>query len=88
MNAVRGAKAEYGTLEKFCRLSREPRHWGGEVELLVLSSMLRQFIIVYRPLADGGAFKILAEYGKEFNTKKSKPVRLLYNLRDHYDLLV
>lgn len=87
--AVHGAKAEYGSMEQFCRASMNSRHWGGEVELLVLSAMLSQCIIVYRPLADGTAYAILAEYGKEHLKKKGrKPVRLLFNLRDHYDLLI
>ena len=51
MNAARGAKAEYGSLDRFCNVSRRPTHWGGEVEMLVVSRMLRQPIIVYRPLA-------------------------------------
>merc|ERR1712176_1349991 len=29
--AVRGARAEYGSMEEFCRVSMHPRHWGGEV---------------------------------------------------------
>ena len=89
VNAVRGLKHEYGSLEKYCRVSQMPSHWGGEVELLVLAKMLQQCIIVYRPLANGGAFKVLAQYGEEHAKKNgTKPVRLLYNLRDHYDLLV
>ena len=86
--AVRGARAEYGTMQEFCRVSMHPRHWGGEVELLVLSKMLEQNIVVYRPLADGSAYSVIAEYGKEHLKKGRKPVRLLFNLRDHYDLLV
>ena len=90
VNAVRGAKVEYGGLDRYCNVSRRPTHWGGEVELLVVSKMLKLPIIVYRPLANGGAFKIMVEYGAEYMKSKEKnikPVRLLY-LGNHYDLLV
>eukprot|EP00252_Welwitschia_mirabilis_P001607 TRINITY_DN1150_c0_g1_i1.p1 TRINITY_DN1150_c0_g1~~TRINITY_DN1150_c0_g1_i1.p1 ORF type:complete len:147 (-),score=22.52 TRINITY_DN1150_c0_g1_i1:107-547(-) len=86
------------TLKGYCRRIGHPTFWGGEAELLVLSKMCSQPIIVYIPeteakMGKGGGFIPIAEYGKEFvkpknGTKGRKPVRILYSGSNHYDLLI
>ncbi|GAQ88970.1 hypothetical protein KFL_004740110 [Klebsormidium nitens] len=88
------------SVERYCtRLSR-PDFWGGEPEMLVLSRMLKLPIYVYVPesttrfkSALGSGFVPIQQYGEEFEkstkTKKPrKPVRLLYNGHNHFDLLI
>ncbi|XP_078153663.1 OVARIAN TUMOR DOMAIN-containing deubiquitinating enzyme 3-like [Carex rostrata] len=85
-------------LRGYCQRIRRPDFWGGESELLVLSRLCRQPIIVYIPEHEhslrgtGNGFIPIAEYGLEFckstkQWKKRVPVRLLYSGLNHYDLL-
>ncbi|KAK9289960.1 hypothetical protein L1049_008122 [Liquidambar formosana] len=87
------------SLKRYCERIGRPDFWGGESELLVLSKLCHQPIIVYIPEHEhtkggwGSGFIPIAEYGSEFGKglKKGKPrkvVRLLYSGRNHYDLLV
>ncbi|KAF3448991.1 hypothetical protein FNV43_RR09715 [Rhamnella rubrinervis] len=87
------------SLKRYCQRIGRPDFWGGESELLVLSKLCRQPIIVYIPEHEhtkggwGSGFIPIAEYGAEFNKgswrgKSRKVVRLLYSGRNHYDLLV
>ncbi|XP_022145505.1 OTU domain-containing protein At3g57810 [Momordica charantia] len=85
------------SLERYCQRIQRPDFWGGESELLVLSKLCKQPIIVYIPEHEhaigwrGSSFIPIAEYGAEFKGgvgKPKKPVRLLYSSRNHYDLLV
>lgn len=87
------------SLKRYCQRIQRPDFWGGESELLVLSKLCRQPIIVYIPEHEhtnggrGSGFIPIAEYGSEFskgsrNRKPRKAVRLLYSGRNHYDLLV
>ncbi|KAK4582562.1 hypothetical protein RGQ29_025672 [Quercus rubra] len=87
------------SLKRYCQRIGRPDFWGGESELLVLSKLCRQPIIVYIPEHEhtkGGwssGFIPIAEYGVEFSKalrkeKARKAVRLLYSGRNHYDLLV
>lgn len=88
------------SLDRYCRRIRYPDFWGGESELLVLSRMYQQPIMVYIPEHEtkglssswGSGFVPIAEYGIEFvkSTKEEacKPVRLLYSGSNHYDLLI
>ncbi|KMZ70505.1 OTU-like cysteine protease family protein expressed [Zostera marina] len=86
------------SLKQYCQRIQRCNFWGGESELLVLSRLCRQSIIVYIPEHEytrghrGGVIPI-AEYGVEFikggkNVKPRKPVRLLYSGKNHYDLLL
>ncbi|KAK9124395.1 hypothetical protein Sjap_013997 [Stephania japonica] len=86
------------SLKRYCQRITRSDFWGGESELLVLSKLCRQPIIVYIPEhehAGGGrsaGFIPIAEYGSEFSkaSRKGKPrkaVRLLYSGKNHYDLL-
>ncbi|XP_004302664.1 PREDICTED: OTU domain-containing protein At3g57810 [Fragaria vesca subsp. vesca] len=86
-------------LKRYCQRIQRPDFWGGESELLVLSKLCRQPIIVYIPEHEhtnggrGSGFIPIAEYGREFskgsrNRKPRKAVRLLFSGRNHYDLLV
>ncbi|CAN0879816.1 OVARIAN TUMOR DOMAIN-containing deubiquitinating enzyme 3 [Linum grandiflorum] len=82
-------------LKRYCQRIGRADFWGGESELLVLSKLCRQPIIVYIPEhehAGGGrssGFLPIAEYGGEFGKwKRKKAVKLLYSGRNHYDLLV
>ncbi|XP_078174845.1 OVARIAN TUMOR DOMAIN-containing deubiquitinating enzyme 3-like [Carex rostrata] len=86
-------------LRRYCQRIRSPDFWGGESELLVLSRLCHQPIIVYIPECEhslrgtGNGFIPIAEYGLEFckstkQWKKRVPVRLLYSGSNNYDLLV
>uniref|UniRef100_A0A453IF83 Ubiquitin thioesterase OTU n=6 Tax=Triticinae TaxID=1648030 RepID=A0A453IF83_AEGTS len=85
------------SLKRYCQRIRRPDFWGGESELLVLSRLCRQPIIIYIPEREyrgrGNGFIPIAEYGLEFTKdskegKKRVPVRLLYSGKNHYDLLI
>ncbi|XP_054784687.1 OVARIAN TUMOR DOMAIN-containing deubiquitinating enzyme 3-like [Prosopis cineraria] len=86
------------SLKRYCQRILRPDFWGGESELLVLSKLCEQPIIVYIPEHEhrgsglGSGFIPIAEYGSEFkkksrNSKPKKVVRLLYSGKNHYDLL-
>ncbi|KAK4268655.1 hypothetical protein QN277_025275 [Acacia crassicarpa] len=85
------------SLKRYCQRILRPDFWGGESELLVLSKLCKQLIIVYIPEHEhrgsgwGSGFIPIAEYGSEFkksrNSKHKKVVRLLYSGKNHYDLL-
>lgn len=88
------------SLNRYCHRIKSPDFWGGEAELLVLSRMCSQPIVVYVPesVATKGSKRAtgyvpIQEYGSEFSKgnkerKARQPVRLLYNGVNHYDLLV
>ncbi|KAL6146136.1 hypothetical protein ACLB2K_056819 [Fragaria x ananassa] len=60
-------------LKRYCQRIQRPDFWGGESELLVLSKLCRQPIIVYIPEHEhtnggrGSGFIPIAEYGSEFS---------------------
>ncbi|KAA8516331.1 hypothetical protein F0562_016624 [Nyssa sinensis] len=87
------------SLKRYCQRIGRPDFWGGESELLVLSKLCCQPIVVYIPEHEhtrggwGNGFIPIAEYGADFGkgSRKGKPrkvVRLLYSGKNHYDLLV
>ncbi|KAL6954330.1 OVARIAN TUMOR DOMAIN-containing deubiquitinating enzyme 3 [Sarracenia purpurea var. burkii] len=87
------------SLKRYCQRIGRHDFWGGESELLVLSKLCCQPVIVYIPEHEhtkggwGSGFIPIAEYGTEFckGSRKGKPrkfVRLLYSGKNHYDLLV
>ncbi|KAK4801787.1 hypothetical protein SAY86_022274 [Trapa natans] len=87
------------SLKSYCQRIKQPDFWGGESELLVISRLIKQPIVVYIPEHEhsrggrGSGFIPIAEYGSEFQKglikgKKKKVVKLLYSGRNHYDLLV
>ncbi|PKI43394.1 hypothetical protein CRG98_036151 [Punica granatum] len=87
------------SLKRYCQRIKKPDFWGGESELLVMSRLIQQPIIVYIPEDEhsrggrGLGFIPIAEYGSEFRKglrkgKKKQVVKLLYSGRNHYDLLV
>ncbi|CAN4115967.1 unnamed protein product [Withania somnifera] len=82
------------SLRRYCQRIGRSDFWGGESELLVLSKLCCQPIVVYIPEQEhggrGSGFIPIAEYGAEFRkgSKNRKVVRLLYSGRNHYDLLV
>jgi hypothetical protein len=87
------------SLKRYCQRIERPDFWGGESELLVLSKLCKQPIIVYIPEHEhakgglGSGFIPIAEYGSQFRKgslkgKPRKAVRLLYSGRNHYDLLL
>ncbi|KAJ4971044.1 hypothetical protein NE237_004143 [Protea cynaroides] len=87
------------SLNRYCQRIEKSDFWGGESELLVLSRLCHQPILVYIPEHEhtmgkwGSGFLPIAEYGAEFskaskNGKTRKAVRLLYSGKNHYDLLV
>eukprot|EP00262_Sarcandra_glabra_P010538 TRINITY_DN25829_c0_g1_i1.p1 TRINITY_DN25829_c0_g1~~TRINITY_DN25829_c0_g1_i1.p1 ORF type:complete len:246 (+),score=31.35 TRINITY_DN25829_c0_g1_i1:48-740(+) len=87
------------SLKRYCQRIGRSDFWGGESELLVLSKLCRQPIVVYIPEHEhsmgtwGTGFIPISEYGSEFSKaskkgKQRKVVRLLYSGKNHYDLLV
>lgn len=88
------------SLKRYCQRIPNSSFWGGESELLVLSRMCSQPVIVYIPESEakqaarwGTGYIPIAEYGSEYtkpgkDRKARKPVRLLYNGSNHYDLLI
>ncbi|KAK9819967.1 hypothetical protein WJX72_004558 [[Myrmecia] bisecta] len=85
------------TLPGYCRRLKSAGFWGGNVELLVLSKMLKVPIIVYQTAAEQGrhdaGFVPIVKYGEEWaksskQRKARRPVRLLYTNGNHYDLLL
>ncbi|KAF2582130.1 hypothetical protein F2Q70_00008531 [Brassica cretica] len=88
------------SLKRYCQRIGRHDFWGGESELLVLSKLCKQPIIVYIPEHEhrrgggyGSGFIPIAEYGAEFRggwgkgNNNKNVVRLLYSGRNHYDLL-
>ncbi|XP_027072503.1 OVARIAN TUMOR DOMAIN-containing deubiquitinating enzyme 3 isoform X1 [Coffea arabica] len=85
------------SLKRYCQRIGRLDFWGGESELLVLSKLCCQPIVVYIPEHEHGGrgygFIPIAEYGAQFykDSRKKEPrkvVRLLYSGKNHYDLLV
>ncbi|KAK1377487.1 Ubiquitin thioesterase OTU1 [Heracleum sosnowskyi] len=87
------------SLKRYCQRIGRSDFWGGESELLVLSKLCHQPIIVYIPEHEhakggrGSGFIPIAEYGTDYGKaswtgKAKKAVRLLYSGKNHYDLLV
>ncbi|CAL9119564.1 unnamed protein product [Musa textilis] len=87
------------SLKQYCQRIERSDFWGGESELLVLSKLCQQLIIIYIPEhehthgARGNGFIPITQYGSEFgkksrNGKQRAPVKLVYSGRNHYDLLV
>ncbi|KAI3443087.1 Ubiquitin thioesterase OTU1 [Psidium guajava] len=87
------------SLKRYCQRIGRQDFWGGESELLVISKLCKQPIVVYIPEHEhtrggwGSGFIPIAEYGSEFRKgsrkgKQREAVKLLYSGRNHYDLLV
>ncbi|KAL8102250.1 hypothetical protein AgCh_026942 [Apium graveolens] len=87
------------SLKRYCQRIGRSDFWGGESELLVLSKLCHQPIVVYIPEREhakggqGSGFIPIAEYGADYGKtswtgKTKKAVRLLYSGKNHYDLLV
>uniref|UniRef100_A0A7S0SZV5 Ubiquitin thioesterase OTU n=1 Tax=Mantoniella antarctica TaxID=81844 RepID=A0A7S0SZV5_9CHLO len=86
----------------YCKRILTPTFWGGEPELLVLAQILRRPVMVYIPAhkvksaGTTSGYVCIQTYGRDFQKggkedasgKGRKPVRLLYNGENHYDLLV
>uniref|UniRef100_A0A7S2JLA6 Ubiquitin thioesterase OTU n=1 Tax=Cyanoptyche gloeocystis TaxID=77922 RepID=A0A7S2JLA6_9EUKA len=70
------------SLESYCRKMSDPGAYGGEPELLVLTGVLEAPIYVYLKSAD--SYVLIQQYGGFY---AQAPVRILYNGRDHYNLL-
>ncbi|KAI3938634.1 hypothetical protein MKW92_029876, partial [Papaver armeniacum] len=66
---------------RYCQRLKDLIFWGGESELLVLSKLCRQPIVVYIPEHEMSLSK------SSKNGEPRKPVRLLYSGKNHYDLL-
>lgn len=87
----------YGDHDEYCRQLAKPSFWGGEVEMMVISKMLKIPIFVYTSDLEtkgrGSGFSVIAKFGEKFVKKQGskpgrRPVRLLYTGGNHYDLLV
>ncbi|MBA0824244.1 hypothetical protein Goarm_020924, partial [Gossypium armourianum] len=70
------------SLKRYCQRIQRPDFWGGESELLVLSRLCGQPIVVYIPEHEhrkgGWGFIPIAEYGSEFRKGfgKGKPKKV------------
>lgn len=89
----------YGDIRQYCSQLARPTFWGGEVEMMVISKMLKIPIFVYTPTdeskTDGiqETFKITAKFGEKYLARRSGqhgrlPVNLLYTGGNHFDLLI
>lgn len=89
-----------GSLDAYVERLRQPRTFGGELELLMLSHVLRHPITVYtactvrRRAGDGRGVVVLAEYGQEEygrgadSRRIKKSIKVLYDrLKRHYEAL-
>ena len=102
--AVTSVELAEGGIGPYCQRLTEPAFWGGEVELIVLSRLLRLPIYVYKsveetdPEAGEWGFAPFVKYGVAYEgggkgsaasaPAGRKPVHLLYASGNHYDLLV
>jgi hypothetical protein len=83
-------------LQQYCRRVLSPSFWGGESEALVLVTLLKRPIAVYMPVGPNrewpDGFRRVATYGTQYGKAASgaarRPVRLLFNGQNHYDLLL
>eukprot|EP00892_Ulva_mutabilis_P010908 jgi/Ulvmu1/818/UM010_0192.1 len=87
----------YGDLNEYCRQLARPTFWGGEVEMMVITKMLKIPIHVFTPAAESGGpndqFKVIAKFGTKYRKPNRvhsgrDPVCLLYTGGCHYDLLI
>jgi len=99
---IKGIEQLEDPLPRYCRRLKSENFWGGEPELIVLSSLLQVPVYVYKEESEfgrsGTGFIKIAEYGTEHLTgirmrgkKKGKPkvpVKLLFSGQNHYDLLM
>lgn len=93
--AVTSIQVAEGGLPKYCARLNDAGFWGGEVELMVLSRLLRVPLYVYKTADEAGAAKEwwgyvpIVKYGTDYEAALGrKPVHLLYYQGNHYDLLV
>lgn len=83
-DAVFAIKAEM-SIATYCQRIAAPTFWGGEAELIVLSTLLRQPVTVYLPTGGGlsAGYTPLVTYGDKFSKTKAgaarRPLRLLYS---------
>lgn len=93
MNLMERCKSSFewiveGDFDTYVARMRRPGVWGGEPELVVLSQVLLQPIIVHVTIpTDASATVVVAEYGKEFRDS-GPPIRVLYDGAEHYNALV
>jgi hypothetical protein len=78
------------TLGGYCQRLQQPTFWGGNVEMQVLSKMLKVPITVYNSVTEqggrGGGFTALGRYGDEYSEDRDE-VALLHTGGNHFDLL-
>mmetsp|Transcript_23601 Transcript_23601/g.93262 ORF Transcript_23601/g.93262 Transcript_23601/m.93262 type:complete len:196 (-) Transcript_23601:1303-1890(-) len=73
-------------IDEYCKKMVKPSFYGGEPELYLLSEYLKRPIHVYVPGKKQGEYKRLLEYGGTGEEKDA--INLLFNMKDHYDLLI
>eukprot|EP01023_Acetabularia_acetabulum_P042766 TRINITY_DN4261_c0_g1_i2.p2 TRINITY_DN4261_c0_g1~~TRINITY_DN4261_c0_g1_i2.p2 ORF type:complete len:236 (-),score=40.68 TRINITY_DN4261_c0_g1_i2:70-756(-) len=96
-DALKQLEAEGEQLNSYCKRLVRPDFWGGEVEMFVLSQMLKIPIKVYMAEKDVGGsgigFVNISTIGEKFGKSKEgqkarKPVKLLFKDGNHFDLLM
>eukprot|EP01025_Chloroclados_australasicus_P020267 TRINITY_DN2134_c0_g1_i2.p1 TRINITY_DN2134_c0_g1~~TRINITY_DN2134_c0_g1_i2.p1 ORF type:complete len:242 (-),score=27.98 TRINITY_DN2134_c0_g1_i2:400-1125(-) len=96
-DAIKQLENEGEQLNSYCKRMIRPDFWGGEVEMFVLSKMLKIPIKVYMSEKEVGGsgigFVNIRTIGEQFGKSKDgqkarKPVRLLFTGGNHFDLLM
>eukprot|EP01024_Parvocaulis_polyphysoides_P039013 TRINITY_DN35231_c2_g1_i1.p2 TRINITY_DN35231_c2_g1~~TRINITY_DN35231_c2_g1_i1.p2 ORF type:complete len:238 (-),score=28.99 TRINITY_DN35231_c2_g1_i1:320-1009(-) len=96
-DALKQLEAEGEQLNSYCKRLVRPDFWGGEVEMFVLSKMLKIPIKVYMQEkevgGDGIGFINIRTIGEQYSKSKDgqkprKPVKLLFRDGNHFDLLM
>jgi hypothetical protein len=84
----KGNKIKFSNWERYCIEMKKRGTWGSEIELYFLPRILKRPIRVYQPRGD--TYMYLPGYYEGLNDTNinKEPIRLLYNGKNHYNLLV
>ena len=79
-----------GDFDRYCAAMRQPRAWGGEPEILMLTHVLKEPIEVFmmEETPDRGALRSIAHYGEdEYKGQEGVGVAVLFHGAGHYEAL-
>ncbi|KAK9153786.1 hypothetical protein Sjap_001266 [Stephania japonica] len=66
---------------------QEPCTWGGELEVLMASHVLKTPISVFMTNGTSGKFIQISSYGEEYGKDDKGPIQVLFHRYGHYDVL-
>ncbi|KAK9127646.1 hypothetical protein Syun_016443 [Stephania yunnanensis] len=66
---------------------QEPCTWGGELEILMASHVLKTPISVFMTNGNAGKFIQISSYGEEYGKAVEGPIQVLFHRYGHYDVL-